>query len=308
MLPIELGGATTDTDVALGRVQSERIYHIVHVDNTCDNSFPNRTNNFTYSFSDANGSPRGLDNNDGTWLLTPADLTSANGGLHSYTPQGSNGTLMMQLTTVAVESDFDLAVNSTSFNVTVIPGPPGLGPDVRIVPLAPLLDVGDNTALEDGDIALNMTAKADANDTSSPNIAVVISDIPTGVEIKGSTLNVVTGNCVATAAQVAAGVVQITSPKAFSGALNITVEAVATSVYALSTKSEKRTVSLHFDPVADGVGISLPLNSGLEDEAIALSISLVELDVDGSETIQEFAYIQVDYGATLVALTWKRRQ
>jgi hypothetical protein len=51
--------------------------------------------------------------------------------------------------------------------------------------------------------------------------------------------------------------------------------------------------------VADGVGIALPLNRGLEDEAIALSISLAELDVDGSETIQEFAYIQVDSGAIL---------
>jgi hypothetical protein len=301
LLPIELGGETTDTDVALGRVQSERIYYIVHVDNTFGNSPSNRTNNFTYSLSDANGSLRGLDNNDGTWLLTPTDLAVANGGLHIHTPRGSNGTLMMQLTTVAVESDFDLAANTTSFNITVIPGPPGPGPDdPRIPPLAPILDVGENIALEDGGIALNVSATANANETTSPNIAVVISDIPTGVEIKGSTLNVVTGNYVATAAEVAAGLVQITPPKDFSGTLNITIEAVATSGYALSITSEKETVGLYFDPVADGVGISLPLNSGLEDEAIALNISLAELDVDGSETIREFAYIKVDSGATLI--------
>jgi hypothetical protein len=51
LLPIELGGETTDTDVALGRVQSESIYYIVHVDNTFGNSFSDRTNNFTFSLS-----------------------------------------------------------------------------------------------------------------------------------------------------------------------------------------------------------------------------------------------------------------
>jgi hypothetical protein len=299
LLPIELGGDTTDTDVALGRVQSESIYYIVNIDDTFGNSSSNRTNKFTYSFSDANGSPRGLDNNDGTWLLTPADLDDANGGLHIYTPWGLNATLMMRLTTVAIESDFDLATNTTSFNVTVIPGPPGSGAGPQIAPLAPLLDVGENIALEDRGIALNVTATANANETTSPNIAVVISDIPTGAKVKGSNLNVITGNYVSTAADVANGLVQITPPKDFSGTLNITIEAVATSAYALSTTSEKQTVGLYFDPVADGVGIALPLSRGLEDEAITLSISLAELDIDGSETIQEFAYIQVDSGATL---------
>jgi hypothetical protein len=184
---------------------------------------------------------------------------------------------MMQLTTVAVESDFDLAINTTSFNITVIPGPSGSGPDdPRIPPLPPLLDVGENIALEDGGIALNVTATANANETASPNIAIVISDIHRGGHL---TLNVITGNYVATAAEVGAGLVQITPPKDFSGTLSITIEAVATSGYALSTTSEKQTVGLYFDPVADGVGISLPLNSGLE---VRID-SAPSVDVDGSE-------------------------
>jgi hypothetical protein len=304
LLPILLGGETTDTDVALGRAQSEKIYYITSVIDVTDASsysFTNSTNVTGYSFSDVNGSPVGVDNNDGTWLLTTADLAGAEGGLHIYTRAGSAGTLFLRLTAVAVESDFDVATKTTSFNVTVIPLIPGpVIPGLRIPPLVPSLFVGENSELEDRVITLNVTAAANVNETTSPNIAVVISDIPANTEVKGATFNIVTGKYVASAAELAAGLVKITPRKDFSGTLNITIEAVATSAYALSTSSGKQTMALVYDPVADGVGIALPLNTGLEDEVIALNITFAELDIDGSESILEFAYIQVDSGATLI--------
>ncbi len=65
----EFGGAITDSDVGLGRANSERIYYIV--------SGPAGVLGTDIAFFRPGGQLAGLNNNDGTWYLTPADLSTA---------------------------------------------------------------------------------------------------------------------------------------------------------------------------------------------------------------------------------------
>ncbi len=72
---INLGGESTDTDVALGREQSESIYYIV---STIDlGILPG------YGFIDANNGPVGFDGGTQTWILPYEDVKAAkeSGGL-----------------------------------------------------------------------------------------------------------------------------------------------------------------------------------------------------------------------------------
>jgi hypothetical protein len=84
------------------------LHHLVDVTNVSSCSFSNCANVTSYSFSDVNSSPVELDNSDGTWLLTLADLADAEGGLHIYTPPGPNRTLL-RLTR-------EVSTSRTSFN------------------------------------------------------------------------------------------------------------------------------------------------------------------------------------------------
>jgi hypothetical protein len=289
LLPIELDGETTDTDEILGRNQSEEIYYIVEVIDL--------GGVLSFGFADVNGSPIGLDNGDGTWLLFPEDLTD----LQIYTPPNSNGTISLELTTVAIDDD-DLATNTTSFTVTVTPdggGDGGLGGGS--LPLEPTIEIGINNNLEDSKFALNYTATADPTDPTTPIVAVVFSDLPDGVVIEGAIFNPVTQKYVATAKDMEDGKVKFSSPLDFSGDIFIKVEAVTTNAFGLSIRSGPQNVTVNLDPVADGVGIKLTSGTGREDEMIDVNITLSELDTDLSEEIQNLVYIKIDEesGATL---------
>ncbi len=284
-LPLMLGGVSTDTDMALGRALSEDIYYVVAVTNP--GTAP------ALGFTDGAGNVVGLDNGDGTWVFTPAELVN----LHVTTPNGSSGTANLRLTSIAVENDGDTASNSTTFNITVTPGSGGT---TGTPPLPPVVSIGTNAGNEDGSITLNVTAGPAPGDTSNPAVAVMISNLPAGALIEGARFNPDTGRWVASAAAVNSGAVKITPPVDFSGTMNITIEAVATNASLQRTSTGATTVPIGVDPVADGVAISAAPDAGLEDTAVDLNISLAERDIDGSEVIGGNAYVRLSDGATLV--------
>jgi hypothetical protein len=283
-LALSLGGVSTDTDVSLGRALSEDVYYVVSVLNP--GTAP------ALGFTDGAGNIVGLDNGDGTWVLTPADLVN----LHVFTPGGAVGTANLRLTTIATENDGDVASNTANFNVVVTSGSGGGG----TAPLPPDVAIGLNSGNEDGSITLNVTAVPAPGDTTNPSVAVMISNIPVGAEVIGARFNPDTGRWVASAAAVNAGLVQILPPHDFSGTMNITVEAVATNASLLKASTGATTVPVDVDPVADGVNISASPDAGVEDIAIDLNISLGLIDTDGSEVIGGYVYVQLGEGATLV--------
>ncbi len=69
-------------------------------------------------------------------------------------------------------------------------------------------------------------------------MTVILSNLPAGIVVEGATFNPVTNQLFASAAALNAGLVKVTPPADFSGALTFDVEAVATNAYLNSTSSK----------------------------------------------------------------------
>ena len=289
-IPVTLGGTTTDTDVALGRTQSEDIFYVLRTTNT--GTAP------LFGLVDGSGNVLGLDTGNGSFLLRPSELAD----LRIITPSGVGGTINLQLTTVATENDGDRATNSTNLTVTVVPQT-GTGPGTA--PLPPTVTVGANSGNEDGSITLNVTAAPAPGDTTNPAVSVIISGIPAGAQVIGAILlpPVNVGDAprwVATAAAVNGGLVTVIPPPDFSGTMTITVEGIARNANLQSATSGATNVPVEVDPAADGVAINATPPAGTEDQPIDLNITLGEKDIDGSEVIGSSTYVKLNNGATLI--------
>ncbi len=288
-IPLTLGGASTDTDVALGRTLSESIFYVLRTTNP--GTAP------VFGLVDSSGNPIGIDTG-GSFVLTQAEIAD----VRVITPGGVGGTISFELTTVATENDGDRATNSTTFDVVVTPQA-GSGPGTA--PLPPTVTVGANSGNEDGSITLNVTATPAPGDTTNPRVSVVISGLPSGAVVNGAILlpPVNPGDpprWTASATDVANGLVTITPPTDFSGTMSVTVEGIARNANLQTATSGAQTVPVAVDPVADGVTISATPATGVEDTAVALNISLAEKDSDGNEEIGSFTYLTLGSGATLV--------
>jgi len=283
-LAVTLGGVSTDTDAALGRVASEDVYYVV--------SLLNPGTAPPLGFTNGAGTIVGLANGDGTWILTAAELVN----LHVTTPPGVAGIAELRLTSIAVENDGDTNSNSADFTVTVV-SQPGTG---GTPPLPPVVTIGTTAGNEDGSITLNVTAAPAPGDPSNPSVAVMISNLPAGSTVIGARFNPDTGRWVASAADVNSGAVRIIPPLDFSGTMNITIEAVATNASLQTATTGATTAPIVVDPVADGVVISAVPDIGSEDAAIDLNISLAERDGDGNEVIGGDTYIRLSDGASLL--------
>ncbi|MGL4241643.1 MAG: beta strand repeat-containing protein, partial [Beijerinckiaceae bacterium] len=293
---VEFGGVSTDTDTALGRPQSERIYYIV--------SGLNSNPGVTIALTNSAGQIVGLDNGDGTWFLEPADLAD----LRILTSAGSNGTVNLTLTTVAVENDTGSraqSATSASFSVTVVPGSGGGG----TAPLPPTVTINTSTALEDGTIPINVTAGPAPGDTTNPTVTVLFSNIPPGFTLTGATFNPTTGRWIATAADVNAGLVTLRPPPNWSGSLTgvntIQIEAVAVNSSLQKASTGLQAAPITVTPVADGPSFNANPAPGIEDTAIALNLTVGAADSEASspETVLSPIIITVPAGATLSAGT-----
>jgi large repetitive protein len=289
------GGDITDTDVGAGRPSSERIYYIV---GGLD-SVPG----LEVAFFNSAGALVGLNNNDGTWYLTKAELQD----LHIVSRYGQTGALTMTLTSVTEENDGDIAVSTApaTFTATFVPDVGG-GSGI-INPLTPIISITPMTGNEDGTVNFAVTVQADPLDPSpiSPTVVLLISALPPGARVLGATLNPNTGRYIATAADLAAGNVRIVPPANLSGTMNLTVEAVATNTQLNKATTGPQTVTINLTPVADGPNVSASPSAGTEDVPVSLnlSVSLRDTDAASPEVLVTPIRVTVTNGATLSAGT-----
>jgi large repetitive protein len=293
---VQFGGVSTDTDVSLGRALSERIYYIV--------SGLQTNPAVELAFTNSSGLIVGLDNGDGTWYLEPADLV----GLQILTRPGGSGTVNLTLTTIAVENDTGSRAQSAtnaSFSVTVVPGSGGGGPN----PLAPVVSIGLSSANEDGTILINVNAQAAPGDPTNPTVSVLFSNEPAGFTLVGATFNPTTGRWIATSSDVNAGLVSLRPPVNWSGSLTgvntLQVEAIAVNSYLNRVSTGLVAAPITVTPDADGPSFSASPAAGIEDQAIALNLSLTPADTDASspEFVVNPIVITVPAGTTLSAGT-----
>jgi hypothetical protein len=298
-IPLNIGGASTDRDVELGRNASEHIYFIITEVNAVGMDFQ-------YIFVDSEGNTLGNDRG-GTYFLTEEDLGSGFGELNIYTPRQNDGVLEFNITTIALEDDGStIASESETFFVTFRPNlddpvtgelAPEEPPDSEVLPQPPTLNIGlvangNNTGDEDNVFTLSVMALEDENETSNPVTTVTVSDLPEGFVIQGAIFNPLTGAYSVDASKINSGGVAVVPPPDFSGTFEFTIEAVATA--GLSTSSGKQTLTGFVNPIVDGVSIELMPTSATEDGPISSSISITFRDGDGSEAFfGNFFYIQL---------------
>ena len=243
----------------------------------------------------------GTDLGGGVWQLNLVDLT----GLTITPPVNYSGSFNLNVAVTAEEvnlSDVEIiyynntASNSTNFTVTV-----DADADTPNLVTSPAI------VKEDGSVALGVSAFL--NDTDgSENLTVSIAGIPTGwivdTSVSGGTYDAGTGIWTI---NVPAGTFGYTggptiTPPADSDVdivpdLNVT--ATATEVENGDTATVSAPLSVITDAVIDTPDLVANDASGNEDTAIALDITTVVTDTDGSEAITNILISGVPTGATL---------
>jgi len=147
----------------------------------------------------------GTDNGDGTWTLSPAELS----GLSLTPPMDYNGT-------------FDLSVSVTSTDGAVATSP--MGVTIGAVADVPIIAAGNVSGGEDQAINLTLAAAMPAGTTETLN-SVVISGVPEGATLNGGTDNG-DGTWTLTPEQLTG--LSLTPPTNYSGTLALTIRAVST--------------------------------------------------------------------------------
>ena len=300
----EFGGAITDTDAALGRPSSERIYYIV--------SGAPGVLGTDVAFFKPGGELAGLNNNDGTWYLSPADLV----GLQITSRYGFTGTVNLELTVVTVENDGDLATSAVPASFTATFTPDSSGSGGNITPVTPTISITPITTAEDGNVVFSVQVSQGSGENTTipdPTVSLFISGLMPGARVTGAVINPNTGRYIATADDLAAGLVRIIPPLNYSGTMAITVEAVAMNTQLNTATTGPRIVNVTVTPVADGPSISAAPAAGQEDVGTLLNIGIGFPDSvdrtpgtandDTPEMLTGLIRVSVDNGASLSAGT-----
>ncbi|WP_417828058.1 beta strand repeat-containing protein, partial [Thalassospira sp.] len=215
-------------------------------------------------------------NPDGSYTLTPAQLT----GLNISMPENYNGTFDLDVSVTVVDG------NDTTSVSQVIP--------VTFTPVAdPLtVSVSDASGLEDTALVLDISATL-----SNPDeiLSVDVSDIPAGSVLSAGTVNP-DGTVTLTPAELSG--LTITPPNNFSGSFDLTV--TANSIDGSSVASVSDVISVSVAPQADTPTLSAQNATGAEDTAIALTIDAALSDQSEILTI---TIADVPVGSTLSAGT-----
>ena len=207
----------------------------------------------------------GINNNDGTWTLTPDQL----GGLTITPPLNSEEDFTLQVTATTVENDGDTATVSGIINV-----------DIEGIADAPVLNIGDAQGLEDTAIPLNIDAQlADADEV----LSVTISAIPPGSVLMSGTTEITITNGAATLTQEQLADLTITPPADSNLDMNLQVTATATQGGTTATTTD--TLYVDVVGVADAPNLATEDATGDENEGIPLDISTNLTDTDGSESL-----------------------
>ncbi len=225
----------------------------------------------------------GTDNGDGTWSLTPTDLT----GLTITAPEHFSGTIDLGFEVRATESDGSSAVRTGLFSVVVDP-----------IADAPELTLSDASGHEDNPIALDIAAALVDQDGSESAI-VTIADVPTGATLSAGIDN---GDGTWTLTPVQLDGLTITAPTHSDDDFTLRVSASSTESSNGAFAARIRSLNVSVDPVADTPLLTLSDAAGVEDAPVTLDLSAALVDTDGSESIA-VTIANVPDGASLSAGT-----
>lgn len=221
----------------------------------------------------------GAQNPDGSWTLTPAQLS----GLTLNPAANYNGAITLTVTSTATENG--QSVSTTASLPVTITG----------VADAPSLSVQAAAGAEDTAIALNIGSALAAGDNGT--LSINISGLPAGAVLSAGTHNP-NGSWTLTPAQLSG--LTLTGGANWSGSSTLTVTATATE----NGQSASTTTSLPLTiaGVADAPTLNVQSATGLEDQAIPLNIAAALTDTDGSESLS-ITISGLPAGATLSAGT-----
>ncbi|MDQ0537419.1 hypothetical protein QO018_006323, partial [Azospirillum picis] len=193
----------------------------------------------------------GLNNGDGSWTLTAAQLA----GLKLHTASGFSGDLHLTVTAHALDGDTQ-ASQTVPLTVTIAAQAD-----------APNLSVLNAAGIEDQPIALTLSSSLNTP-VAGETLSVVISGVPNGATLSAG-VNNGNGTWTLSAAQLSG--LTITPPADFSGTLNLSV--TATSSVNGTQASQTAFLTVTVAPQADTPTLSVVDVVGVEDHSIALTLS-----------------------------------
>ena len=233
------------------------------------------TSSLSYTISGVPGGATlsaGEDNGDGSWTLTPAQLS----GLTITPATDYSGQFDLTVTTRAQDGS-DAAVETAVDTITVTVTP---------VTDTPTLTVSNASGNEDSAISLSISgaeSDADGSETLS-NYTLDLSGAPSGTTLSAGTNNG-DGTWTLTSAQLSG--LTISAPADYSGSFDVDVSLSSTDG-AADAATTTDTITVTVAPVSDAPTLTVSDASGNEDSAISLSISGAESDADGSETLSNY--------------------
>jgi hypothetical protein len=225
----------------------------------------------------------GVNNGDGSWTLTPAQLT----GLTVTAPHNMSGTINATVTAYAIER------SNGSIASTTVP----LAISVNAVADAPIVDAPSSRS-GDEDMAIPVNLRAWLTDTDgSETLTVTATQVPAGGTFNRGTANP-DGSWSFTAAQLDG--LSFTPPPHVSGDITIRFMVTATEGNG-DTASVPADITFTVKPVTDAADISVAPAQALEGQPVPLSITVALIDADGSEEITRVTIAGLPAGATLSA-------
>ncbi|MBM3582395.1 MAG: hypothetical protein FJX37_10590, partial [Alphaproteobacteria bacterium] len=226
----------------------------------------------------------GTDNGDGTWTLTPAQLS----GLTITPPANSSDDITLSIVTTTRETlTGHEATNHTASSITV---------NVSGVADAPDLTVADASGV--AGVAIPLDISANLTDTDgSESLSITIAGVPAGAVLSAGTDN---GNGTWTLTPAQLSGLTLTPAANSSDDFTLTVKAISSEDG--TTATAQQTLNVMVTGVADAPTVTVANATGAEDTAIPLNIAANFADMDGSET-HTITIAGVPAGAVLSAGT-----
>ncbi|NLM17080.1 MAG: hypothetical protein GX221_05115, partial [Candidatus Riflebacteria bacterium] len=264
---------------------------------------------------------KGVKSSDGTWIVSREELT----GLQAIAPESASGDHTIEVTAYAVEgATEETHTLSKDFNFTITEGPGHAPPEghdkVVVAPTLTLLP--PPTINEDGKISFdqivdcNQTHVNDSDDGQEV-LSLIIKSIPEGFTIESDILlktyidrttgkefyviNIPGANPDQTAIQSVLSQISLVPPANFSGTVSgssgLVIEAAAVETanpYYPSASASAVSAQVNVMPVADDFEVTLSPVSTLENDSLALKVTLTSEDKytsadDYAETISNIS-------------------
>ena len=223
---------------------------------------------------------QGIRQSDGTWRLTPAELT----GLTITPPTNSDADFTLKVTSISTEAR-DGSTASTEQDLIVT---------VNAIADTPTLTTQSATGDEDTEIALNIQSTLNDTDGSETN-HLIISQVPVGAKLTQG-IRQSDGTWRLDPADL--DDLKVISPLNSDADFTLKVTSISTEARDGSTASTEQDLIVTVNAIADTPTLTTQSATGDEDTAIALNIQSTLNDDDGSET-NHLIISQVPTGATL---------